>query len=190
MKEYLYAVVIVRPDTKAVTAVVAGDRAYKGLSLSKVLEAGFLPVRETPMGGGQTTSSLILLEREATGERPKPVPKPASAGIPAAAVAAGAAGVAGAVAAQQAAPAAEPDVPAPPQVPTVPDEPVAEAQPDEALEVPDDDDAELAEGLEVVDEPDTDISEPITDDDEQRKAGGDDGEASDVNFDFLNFDNN
>ncbi len=70
MKEHIYVVVIVSPDNNAKTAVVAGDRSLKGLSLSRVLDQGWSPVRETPMGGsGENFCSLVLLEREADGER-------------------------------------------------------------------------------------------------------------------------
>lgn len=63
MKRYIYCVVIIGSDHNAKTAVIAGDKEMKGLSLSKVLAMGWTPIRETPMSGGNASScSLVLLE--------------------------------------------------------------------------------------------------------------------------------
>lgn len=181
MKEFLYAVVIVRPDTKAVTAVVAGDRAYKGLSLSKVLEAGFLPVRETPMGGSASSVSLVLLERD--GATPHKSPSATAAAMverakstPAAAAPAAAA--AAATMAPTPAPAPEPEAEV--QFDMI-DEPALEEAPaadaDDSFELNDPELDELPDGLEAVDD------EPVASGDDEEK--GKSGEASDINFDFL-----
>lgn len=92
MKRYIYCVVIVSSDHNAKTAVIAGSNRLKGMSLSKVLERGWLPVRETPMGGtGERLCSLILLEKDGVEasepvehEQPKAQPaKKAKAAVPA-----------------------------------------------------------------------------------------------------------
>jgi len=67
MKNYIYLVVIVGSDHNAKTAVIAGDKELKGLSLSKVLALGWVPIRETPMGGGESACSLVVLEHDGKG---------------------------------------------------------------------------------------------------------------------------
>jgi hypothetical protein len=67
MKNYIYVVVIVGEDHNAKTAVIAGEKELKGLSLSKVLAMGWTPVRETAMGGGSVAHSLLVLENEGSG---------------------------------------------------------------------------------------------------------------------------
>jgi len=80
MKKYLYCLVVVTSD-KTTTAVIAGDARSKGLSLSKVLEQGWIPVRESPMGGaGQRPCSLVLLEKESSGSEPAVAVAGAAAG--------------------------------------------------------------------------------------------------------------
>jgi|GEM_PF-4612815 len=67
MKNYIYVVVIVGEDHNAKTAVIAGEKELKGLSLSKVLAMGWTPVRETAMGGGSVAHSLLVLEHDGSG---------------------------------------------------------------------------------------------------------------------------
>jgi|EndMetStandDraft_7_1072992.scaffolds.fasta_scaffold871877_1 hypothetical protein len=67
MKNYIYVVVIVGEDHNAKTAVIAGEKELKGLSLSKVLAMGWTPVRETAMGGGAVAHSLLVLEHDGSG---------------------------------------------------------------------------------------------------------------------------
>lgn len=72
MKQYIYVLVVVSSDHNARSVVIAGENEFKGLSLSKVLAYGWVPVRETPMGGsGNSYCSLVLLEREG-GASPAP----------------------------------------------------------------------------------------------------------------------
>jgi hypothetical protein len=187
MKEFLYAVVIVRPDTKAVTAVVAGDRAYKGLSLSKVLEAGFLPVRETPMGGSASSVSLVLLERDGATPHKSPAAT-ASAMVERAKTTPDVVAPAAAAAAATMAPT---PAPAPPAAPTPEPEPeeiqfdmidepaleeVPAAQADDSFELNDPELDDLPDGLESVED------EPLSGEGEEKDKAG---EASDINFDFL-----
>lgn len=87
MKKYVYAIVIVSADQQANSVVIAGGRSVKGLSLSKVLDRGWTPIRETPMGGGpESFCSLVLLEKDGdeeptevteVAEEPAPAPPPA-----------------------------------------------------------------------------------------------------------------
>lgn len=108
-KRYVYVVVIVSSDHNAKAAVIAGPNEYKGKSLSRVLEQGWTPVRETPMGGnGDFCCSLVVLEgttivgdlptesisapiesapKPAPAAAKKPAPAPAPAPKPAAAAA-------------------------------------------------------------------------------------------------------
>jgi hypothetical protein len=82
MKNYIYVVVIVGEDHNAKTAVIAGDKELKGLSLSKVLAMGYTPLRESAMSGGAVAHSLILLERDGNGAAP--AERPAAAERPSA----------------------------------------------------------------------------------------------------------
>ena len=92
MKKYVYAIVIVSADQQANSVVIAGGRSVKGLSLSKVLDRGWTPIRETPMGGGpESFCSLVLLEKDGddeptevteVAEEPAPPPAPKKAPAP------------------------------------------------------------------------------------------------------------
>lgn len=83
MKNYIYVVVIVGEDHNAKTAVIAGEKELKGLSLSKVLAMGWTPVRETAMGGGSVAHSLLVLEHDGSGLNSAAAAAPAAASAPA-----------------------------------------------------------------------------------------------------------
>lgn len=83
MKNYIYVVVIVGEDHNAKTAVIAGEKELKGLSLSKVLAMGWTPVRETAMGGGSVAHSLLVLENEGSGTNSVAAPAAAASSMPA-----------------------------------------------------------------------------------------------------------
>ncbi len=83
MKNYIYVVVIVGEDHNAKTAVIAGEKELKGLSLSKVLAMGWTPVRETAMGGGTVAHSLLVLEHDGSGLNSSAASVPAAASAPA-----------------------------------------------------------------------------------------------------------
>ncbi len=79
MKEYRYVLINNAGHTWSVrTAEDAGTKDQSGTVLPQLLLEGWVPVRETPMGGGtsQLAHSLILLEREVVAAKP---PKAAKA---------------------------------------------------------------------------------------------------------------
>jgi hypothetical protein len=81
MKQYRYVVINNAGHSWAVMSaseLSADMKDQNGTLVPQLLQEGWVPVRETPMGGGtsQLAHSLVLLERE---EQPAPAAKPARA---------------------------------------------------------------------------------------------------------------
>ena len=68
MKRYIFGIIIAAPENNFRSTVIAGDRELKGLSMSKVLSMGWVPVRETPLSGGDSPCFLVVLERDGEAE--------------------------------------------------------------------------------------------------------------------------
>jgi hypothetical protein len=81
MKQYRYVVANNSGYSWAILTPsdIGENKEQNGTLLPQLLQEGWVPVRESPMGGGDSplAHSLILLEKEAAAAKPAKAPRPA-----------------------------------------------------------------------------------------------------------------